>query len=71
MNTRVTHRNARALLHGHGEEARTPIGSFHKALHGQERAFVEWLIGEVPEGSTVAEFLVSVAVDAYNEETGQ
>jgi hypothetical protein len=28
-----------------------------------------WLLSQAPEGTTIAELLVSIAADAYNDET--
>lgn len=60
----VSIRVARAMM----LDAGTTVGSFHQAIGGNDRGFVQWLLREIPENVTIAEFLVQIAIDAYNEE---
>lgn len=46
-----------------------PIGAVIVAARNEDAAFQTWLRDNVPVGSTLAEFLISVAVDAYQDET--
>lgn len=44
-------------------------GLIAKALRPHSAAFADWLIAQTPEGSTLADTLVAIALDAYLEET--
>ncbi len=46
-----------------------PVGALTRAARNEDAAFQTWLQDSVPGGSTLAEFLISVAVDAYQDET--
>lgn len=46
-----------------------PKGTINKVLEGQDPAFLAWIADNRPEGITVAEFLVSCAIDAFHDET--
>lgn len=44
-------------------------GYLAEAVAAQGADFESWVVRSVPEGSSIAEFVVSCAVDAFNEET--
>jgi hypothetical protein len=46
-----------------------PIGPMTPTVRAQPVEFQEWIARTKPEGTTLAEFLVSFAVDAFHEET--
>lgn len=45
----------------------TPIGRLDAVIESQPEAFQKWLLGSIPEGASLAEFVVSCAVDAFHE----
>ncbi|AET42311.1 hypothetical protein SDSG_00046 [Ruegeria phage DSS3-P1] len=47
------------------------LGRLRATLEAQDRGFLNWIANNRVEGTTVAEFLVSCAVDAYHDETSE
>ena len=47
------------------------IGSVDMTLRQHDYAFGKWLTDATPNGATIAETLVAIAVDAYHHETGK
>lgn len=45
------------------------LGGIRAALEGQHPEFLAWVASSKPEGVSVAEFLVSCAVDVYHEDS--
>jgi len=46
-------------------------GRILEAAQAYDRDFQRWLVGQIPEGGTLAELLMAVAFDAYLDEVGQ
>lgn len=43
-------------------------GSVRPALVNQDPEFIAWLMGQIPQGGTIAELLVAMALDTYEQE---
>jgi len=46
-------------------------GRILEAAQAYDRDFQRWLVGQIPEGGTLAELLMAMAFDAYIEEESQ
>ena len=44
------------------------IGEMAPALARNDDAFTDWLLANTPEGSTLTETLISIALDVWQEE---
>lgn len=58
----VTFRKARS-------HTKVPLGNLGMVIERQPENFHRWVLKSLPEGVSVAEFIVSCAVDAFHEET--
>ena len=57
-------REHRALLVRRG----VIYGSLTRAFNPQSAAFAQWLVEQTPKDGTIAEVLIAMALDVYNEE---
>ena len=46
-----------------------PVGAVVPTIRQQSEGFQDWLVRSVPEGTTLADFMVSVVLDSYMDET--
>lgn len=60
---------SRRTLYNRLQDKTVSMGGLNEPIGTQGRAFAMWLLSQAPEGTTIAELLVSIAVDAYNDET--
>ena len=44
------------------------LGATGAALNRNDPAFTDWLVDQVPEGGTISEVLVAIALDTWNEQ---
>ena len=61
---------SRAKIHATLKTLNVKRGSIQEIMEALPPEVRTWLLGNVPEGATIADFAASVIVDAYHEEVG-